>query len=176
MSRYRRNLVPGGTYFFTVNVRDRSSSLLVEQIAALREAVRLTRAEMPFQIDAWVVLPEHVHCVWTLPAGDADYPARWQAIKSRFSHALPATEPRTAVMRRRADRGIWQMRYWEHTIRDTRDYVAHVDYVHFNPVKHGLVADAGSWPYSTFHRAVARGAYPPDWSGPMHEPEKTGEP
>ncbi len=165
MPDYRRNRVPGGTYFFTVNLLDRSSSLLVEHIAIFREAVRHVRAKRPFHIDAWVVLPDHTHCIWTLPPGDADYSARWKAIKITFAKGLPRTERMSAVRVRNGERGIWQRRFWEHTIRDERDDAAHVDYVHINPFKHGLVKQVSEWPYSSFHRLVAAGVYPGDWAG-----------
>ncbi len=115
MPDYRRNRVPGGTFFFTVNLLDRRSTLLVSRIDALRAAVRQVRARAPFHIDAWVVLPDHMHCLWTLPAGDADFPGRWRAIKTAFAKALPAGEWRSPVMTSRGERGIWQRRYWEHT-------------------------------------------------------------
>src|SRR6266404_7121867 len=113
------------------------------RIDALREAVRMVRERSPFHIDAWVVLPDHSHCLWTLPEGDSDFPSRWRDIKTAFSKSLPATERRSAVMVRRGERGIWQRRYWEHTIRDDRDYAAHMDYIHFNSVKHGLTEKPG---------------------------------
>lgn len=116
---YRRLRVSGGTYFFTVNLFDRRSDMLVGHIDPLRNAVRQTREILPFHIDAWVVLPEHMHCVWTLPEGDSDFSKRWQAIKIAFAKSLPRSEPRSAVMRRRHERGIWQHRYWEHAIRTT---------------------------------------------------------
>jgi putative transposase len=165
MAEYRRNRVAGGTYFFTVNLLDRRSDLLISEIGILREVVLGVRRERPFHIDAWVVLPDHMHCLWTLPVGDDDFPRRWQAIKTGFSRALPDVERRNLSMVRRGERGIWQRRYWEHTIRDARDYGAHMDYVHFNPVKHGYVAHAGDWPYSTFRRCVGLGFYPADWVG-----------
>ncbi len=164
MPDYRRNRVPGGCYFFTVNLRDRRSSLLLEQITLLRECIRASRAAAAFHIDAWVVLPDHMHCIWTLPEGDADFPGRWLAIKKQFSQALPPTEYRTPVMIARGERGVWQRRYWEHTIRDEDDYAAHMDYVHFNPVKHGLVSKAADWPHSTFRHAVTKGLYPAQWA------------
>jgi len=133
MPDYRRNRVPGGTYFFTVNLLDRSSDLLVARIDTLRDAVRRARAHAPFHIDAWVVLPDHMHCLWTLPEGDADFPGRWRAIKMAFSKSLPADEARSGVMARRGERGIWQKRYWEHTIRDDRDYAAHNGLHAFQP-------------------------------------------
>ena len=164
MPNYRRSRVPGGTYFFTVNLLDRNSRLLVDHVDVLREAVRTVRARAPFHIDAWVVLPEHLHCIWTLPPDDDDYSGRWRALKALFATAMPRTEWRAAARLRKGERGVWQRRFWEHTIRDDRDYAAHMDYVHFNPVKHGLVAHAADWPYSSFRRCVARGLYPADWS------------
>jgi REP element-mobilizing transposase RayT len=118
MPDYRRNRVPGGTFFFTVNLLDRRSNLLVARIDALRDAVRQVRARAPFHIDAWVVLPDHMHCLWTLPEGDANFPGRWRAIKTAFAKSLPVGEPRSPVMTNRGERGIGQRRYWEHTIRD----------------------------------------------------------
>jgi putative transposase len=163
MPEYRRNRVPGGTYFFTVNLQDRSTSLLVDRIGLLRQAVRRTRELMPFQIDAWVVLPEHMHAIWTLPEGDDGFPRRWRAIKMAFCRGLDVDLPVSAIARARGERGVWQRRYWEHTIRDERDYAAHLDYVHFNPVKHGLASHPAEWPFSSFRSAVAVGLYPPDW-------------
>ena len=174
MPNYRRNRVPGGTYFFTVNLLDRRSDLLVTQIDALRAAVRHVRSKRPFHIDAWVVLPDHLHCVWTLPDGDCEFPQRWHAIKMKFSKSLSTCEPRSAVMKRRGERGIWQLRYWEHTIRDEHDYVAHVDYTHFNPVKHGYATHPAGWEHSSFHLCVERGMYPSDWAGSRGSPN-TGE-
>ena len=165
MPDYRRLRVPGGIYFFTVNLLDRSSNLLTLHLDALRDAVRATRAVRPFHIDAWVVLPDHLHCLWTLPPGDDDFSIRWKAIKIRFVQSLPPIEPRSDVRTRRGERGIWQRRFWEHVIRDEADYVRHVDYIHFNPVKHGWSGSVRDWPYSTFHRWVAAGVYPPDWAG-----------
>ncbi len=163
MTDYRRNRVPGGSYFFTVNLLDRNSDLLVAHVGALREAVQDVRRRAPFHIDAWVVLPEHLHCMWTLPEGDADFSSRWRDIKKGFSKRLPAGEDRSASRIAKGERGIWQRRFWEHTIRDERDYGAHMDYIHFNPVKHGLVMNVAEWPYSTFHRCVARGIYAEAW-------------
>lgn len=176
MPDYRRLRIPGATYFFTVNLLDRRSDLLVAHIAELREAVRAVRRKWPFHIDAWVVLPEHMHCLWTLPEGDSDFPRRWQEIKVGFAKALPAVESRSPLMVRRRERGIWQRRYWEHVIRDDRDYAAHMNYIHFNPVKHGLVEVPGDWPFSTFHRGVAAGLYPADWIPQTVEPAEVGEP
>lgn len=116
-------------------------------------------------IDAWVVLPDPMHCVWTLPPGDDDFSNRWKAIKIRFVQALPRTERRSVVRIAKGERGVWQRRFWEHVIRDEVDYARHVDYVHWNPIKHGLVQRLADWPYSSFHRYVESGIYPPDWAG-----------
>ena len=175
MPDYRRNRVPGGTFFFTVNLLDRRSDLLVTQIEILRDAVRRVRAGAPFHIDAWVVLPDHMHCLWTLPPGDADFLGRWRAIKTGFVKGLRAGEPRSSVMTRRGERGIWQRRCWEHTIRDDRDFAAHMDYTHFNPVKHGLVENPADWPYSSFRRCMEGGLYPDGLRGGGSEPQETGE-
>jgi len=165
MPNYRRNRVPGGTYFFTVNLLDRKSSLLTDHVAELRDAVRSVRQRQPFHIDAWVVLPEHMHAIWTLPPGDEEYSNRWRAIKKAFSKAVPKIEYRSPVRIARHERGIWQRRFWEHTIADETDYTAHMDYIHYNPVKHGWVRTVKEWPFSSFHRLVERGVYPADWGG-----------
>ena len=175
MPDYRRNRVPGGTYFFTVNLLERHRSLLTVNIDLLRAAVRTVRRARPFHIDAWVVLPDHMHCIWTLPENDADYASRWKAIKIAFSKSLPRTESLSAVRQAKGERGIWQRRYWEHTIRDARDYAAHMDYVHINPVKHGHVTCVADWPYSSFHRLVETGVYVPDWAGGDDEVVGAGE-
>ncbi len=165
MVAYRRNFIPGGSYFFTVTLLDRSSSLLVDRIDDLREAMRSVRAERPFTMDAVVVLPDHLHCIWTLPPGDTDYSLRWREIKSRFSRRVPLAENRTTGRMKKAERGIWQRRFWEHTLRDPLDVERHVDYIHYNPVKHGYAGCVADWPHSSFHRYVERGEYPQDWAG-----------
>jgi putative transposase len=164
MVRYRRNFVAGGTFFFTVTLVDRRSSTLVEHVDALRAAVRATRAAHPFTIDAIVVLPEHLHIVMTLPEGDADFSNRLSLIKRRFTTAVAQAGvpvPRHA----NGEHALWQRRFWEHTIRDDRDFERHVDYIHFNPVKHGLVARVCDWPHSSFHHYVRGGLLPLDWAG-----------
>lgn len=176
MTAYRRNRLAGGTYFFTVALADRHSDLLVREIDALRAAVQAVRTVLPLQIDAWVVLPEHMHCLWTLPEGDSDYSTRWKRLKAAFTATQPTGEARSASRIGKGERGIWQRRFWEHTIRDEADFAAHVDYVHFNPVKHGYVQTPAEWPYSTFHRCVALGMYPADWAGKDEHLETTGEP
>jgi putative transposase len=123
----------------------------------------------PFTIEAIVVLPEHLHCIWTLPAGDADFATRWRLIKTEFSKHLAAGERRSPSRVGKGERGIWQRRYWEHTLCDERDFAAHCDYIHFNPVKHGHVARAADWPYSSFKKFLRSGVYPSDWGGAEQE-------
>lgn len=163
--RYRRNYVEGGTYFFTVNLLERGKTLLIDHIEELREAVRFVKRRRPFTIDAWVVLPDHLHAVWTMPEDDADYSSRWREIKKRFSKSLPKTERLSCVRKQKGERCIWQRRFWEHTIRNKKDYQHHLDYVHYNPLKHKLVKRVVDWPYSSFHRALATGCYTPEWCG-----------
>jgi putative transposase len=165
MSNYRRIHEAGGTYFFTVVLQNRQNGILVEHIDLLRNAVRQVKQRRPFHIDAWVVLPDHIHAIWTLPPDDVDYSGRWREIKKAFVKALPATEWRSPVRQAKGERGIWQRRFWEHTIRDEADFQAHLDYVHINPLKHGWVDCVADWPYSTFHRYVAEGIYPANWAG-----------
>jgi len=166
MPDYRRAWMPGGTYFFTVNLLQRQDNdLLTRHIDILRETVTSVRQRHPFTIHGWVVLPDHLHCVIELPPNDADFATRWRLIKMGFSKALPPTERRSSVRLKRGERGIWQRRFWEHLIRDEADFRAHMDYVHINPVKHGWVKRVSDWPHSTFHRLVEQGIYPPDWAG-----------
>jgi putative transposase len=151
MVRYRGNFIPGGTFFFTVTLAERRSTALVDHIGTLRSAFRAARHARPFAIDAIVVLPDHLHAILTLPTNDADFPGRWRKIKGHFSNAL--IEVGLDLKRwQNGDLALWQRRYWEHTIRDERDFARHVDYVHFNPVKHGLAQRVRDWPYSSFHR------------------------
>jgi len=161
MSNYRRVWVPGGTYFFTVNLLDRRQSLLVDHVANLRRAFAAVR---PFAAIAAAVMPDHLHCIWRLPTADADNAMRWRHIKTLFSQSLPLNEVRSASRAGRSERGIWQRRYWEQLLRDERDLQAHVDYIHFNPVKHGYVTRAANWPHSSFHRYVREGLLSADWA------------
>ena len=165
--RYRRCDISGGTYFFTVNLAERLQGLLVQHIDVLRNAVRTVKQRHPFYIDAMVILPDHVHAVWSLPEGDADYPTRWLFIKAQFSRSLPTGERIRASRADKGERGIWQRRYWEHFIRDERDYARHVDYIHYNPVKHGYVSRPVDWPYSSLHRYIRKGLLPVDWGVEM---------
>ena len=162
---YRRTHIPGVSYFFTVNLADRKSSLLTDNVGVLRDVIRKVKQEHPFKIEAMVVLPEHLHAVWRLPEGDSDYSKRWMLVKSGFSRALPKTEHIRMTRIKKRERGIWQRRYWEHMIRDELDWERHVNYIHYNPVKHGWVEHVIDWPYSSFHRYVRMGWLPPDWGG-----------
>jgi putative transposase len=164
MPQYIRALVPGGTFFFTVALLERRRRLLTENIDKLREVFDAARRRRPFIIEAIVILPEHLHCIWTLPEGDADFSTRWHDIKARFASQISRGERLSERRVKQGERGIWQRRFWEHVIRDERDYERHVDYIHYNPVKHGLVARVADWPYSSFHRFVERGVYDLDWA------------
>jgi putative transposase len=175
MSRYRRSLVAGGTYFFTVTLADRRSSLLVEQMDRLRTVYGRVQRTHPFETVAICVLPDHLHVVWTLPAGDADFSLRWSLIKAGFSRGLAASPLRSASKVVKREKGLWQRRFWEHQIRDDLDLQRHVDYIHFNPVKHGHVARVADWPYSSFHRYVERGIYPLGWVGSSVDMTGVGE-
>ena len=178
MTEYRRARIPGSTWFFTVNLAQRhSNALLVQHIDALRRAFATVRARHPFALEAIVVLPDHLHCLWRLPPEDSDYGLRWGLIKAAFSRQLNIVERRSASRSRRGERGIWQRRFWEHWIRDEEDYARHADYIHYNPVKHGWAWSPGSWPHSTFDRFVARGVYAPDWGAdtPQADTVEAGE-
>ncbi|MDD5759080.1 MAG: transposase [Desulfobulbaceae bacterium] len=164
------------TLFFTVLIYLRHSILCDKPVRdALREAIAKTRTNWPFVIDAWVLLPEHLHCIWTLPPGDADFSTRWNLIKRRTSQALKANyftdSLMTASKLNRRELTFWQRRYWEHRIRDERDFEHHVDYIHYNPVNHGHATSPRDWCYSSIHRYVENRVYPPDWG--VGEPIRT---
>jgi putative transposase len=166
MRHYIRARRRGATYFFTVNLQQRDGNrMLVERIADLRASFEKVRREHPFKVEAIVVLPEHLHAMWTLPVEDADFSTRWALIKAQFSGAIAAGEPVSPSRARRRERGIWQRRFYEQMIRDDRDFDAHVNYIHWNPVKHGHVVRIADWPYSSFHSYVRRGCMPFDWAG-----------
>jgi putative transposase len=165
MPNYRRAHVPSATYFLTVNLTDRSSDLLVRKIDVLRTAFAKVVNELPFETNAMVVLPDHLHALWTLPEGDSNYSERVRRLKAYFSAQITKHEPVKASLARKGERGIWQRRFWEHLIRDEADYVRHIDYIHINPLKHGHVKQVKDWPYSTFHRYVKNGDLPADWGG-----------
>jgi putative transposase len=165
MSRYRRVKIEGGVFFFTVTLADRSSDLLVRRIDRLRHVYASVEQGYPFETIAICVLPDHLHAIWSMPEGDANFPLRWSLIKSGFSRGLAGDAPRSASKVAKREKGIWQRRYWEHAIRDDADLARHIDYVHFNPVKHGHVTGVCDWPYSSFSRYVSRGLLPRDWGG-----------
>jgi putative transposase len=169
MSRYRRVKLEGGAFFFTLAIADRSSDLLTREIDRLRRAYKVVQKRLPFETIAICVLPNHLHVLWLLPQGDADFASRWSLFKSGFSRGLPAAQLRSASKIRKREKGIWQRRYWEHTIRDEVDLERHIDYIHFNPVKHGLVSRVADWPHSSFHRYVEQGILPADWGGDFDE-------
>ncbi len=169
MSNYRRFRVEGATYFFTVNLAQRDGTLLTDHIDHLRIAYAQTRLEHPFRCDAIVVLPDHLHAVWTLPAGDADFSERWRKIKARFSRALGGDYMRSPSKVNKRENGLWQRRFWEHCIRDEADFRAHVAYCWSNPVKRGYVERAVDWPYSSVHRDVRLGRVEPEWCGAVLE-------
>ena len=172
MPNYRRARNAGATYFFTVVTAQRRPLLATaEAVATLRQSVAEVRRQMPFSIDAWVVLPEHMHAIWTLPLNDFDFSIRWGKIKAGFTRHCG--EAHTSAIGHNA--GLWQPRFWEHVVRDEADLVAHMDYVHYNPVKHKHVTRAIDWPYSSFHRCVRLGIYAADWGSdePGHLPDRT---
>ncbi|MDD2832844.1 MAG: transposase [Methylotenera sp.] len=172
--QYRRNLVAGGTYFFTVTLIDRRSDLLIQHIEVLRESLKKVQQHHPFEIVAWVVLPDHLHAVWTLPSDDSDYSGRWRAIKAHFVRVVKK-QGVAITMRADGSAVCWQRRFWEHTIKDDNDLRRCVDYCYINPVKHGLVKAVVDWPYSSFHRDVKRGIYPSNWAGGMRDDGSYGE-
>jgi putative transposase len=176
MVRYRRNFVPGGTFFFTATLANRSSRILIDHVVALRMAVMHTRRQHSFLIDAVVVLPDHLHMIMTLPEADADFSTRWRLMKRRFTDSV--VKSGTSVRRHRnGELALWQRRFWEHTVRDERDFERHVDYIHYNPVKHGYVTKVQDWPHSSFHRYVRDGVLPQDWAGDLsQDPGSFGEP
>ena len=169
MTSYRRNFVEGGSFFFTVNLADRRQRLLVQHIDLLRRAFREVRQRHPFSIEAIVVLPDHLHAIWIIPEGDRDFSVRWRLIKAAFSRQLPHGEEISASRIAKGERGVWQRRYWEHTLRDEDDFARHIDYTHFNPVKHGYVSRVRDWPHSSFHRLVRLGVIPWDWGGDVRD-------
>jgi putative transposase len=169
MSRYRRAKIEGGVFFFTVALADRTSDLLIREIDRLRRIYRSTEDRYPFETVAICILPDHIHAVWSLPPSDADFSLRWSLIKSGFSRGLAEAGSASPSKIGRRERGLWQRRYWEHVVRDEADLERHVDYIHFNPVKHGHVSRVCDWPHSSFHRYVADGILPVDWGGNVGE-------
>jgi putative transposase len=164
MVNYRRNRLQGGTYFFTVTLADRASDALVRHVDSLRDAWRRAATRVSHDAIAVVVLPDHLHALVAMTDGDDDYPRLWQDIKKGFTRRIPGSK------------SPWQPRYWEHTIRDETDYRAHFDYIHINPVKHGLVRRAADWPHSSFHRYCRQGLLDPDWAAEIPVDGRFGEP
>jgi putative transposase len=168
---YRRAKTPGATYFFTVVTHQRQPMLhLPENVALLRQAFKHIKQRHPFTIDAIAILPDHIHCLWTMPPGSANFSTRWRLIKEYFSRHCHTQykQPRSISRLKKQEQAVWQRRFWEHQIRDEQDFSNHVDYIHFNPVKHGFVKAPAEWQYSSFHRFVERGEYEKDWG--MNEP------
>lgn len=156
MVSYRRSLVPGGTFFFTVTLKNRTSRLLVDKIDLLKEAIQKVKQEHPFQIKAYVILPEHLHMIWELPQGDSNYSLRWKKIKALFAKSVHKSGVELSKTKHN-EYHLWQRRFWEHTIKELLDFEQHVNYIHYNPIKHGLVDDLHNWPDSSFHYYVMSG-------------------
>ena len=158
MSQYIRARQPGGTYFFTVVTHQRQPLLAsAEMVERLRQAFRQVMARRPFAVEAMVILPDHLHCLWRLPSDDVNYSERWRQIKRFLSIGVGVDK------NQRGEKALWQRRYWEHVVRDEKDWRRHCDYIHYNPVKHGYVTRPSDWPHSSFARAVAQGRYEPGW-------------
>ena len=172
--QYRRSNVKGGTYFFTVNLANRQSTLLIDEAKRLGNVIRQVKKQHPFHLDAIVVLPEHLHALWTLPQNDNDYATRWMLIKTGFSRQLARAEKCNSSRRKKGERGIWQRRYWEHLIRNEQDYERHVEYIHYNPVKHGYIEQASDWQYSSIHKYIANGIVEKDWGGRLDSLQESG--
>ncbi len=175
MPNYRRLFVPGGTWFFTVNLQDRRQKLLTENVDLLRAAFSHTKKQWPFRIDAIVILPDHLHAILTLPNEDTDFSLRWRLIKSYFSKGIKSDVTPSWSKTKRKERGIWQRRFWEHYIRDEEDYQFHKEYCYINPMKHRLVSRVKDWPYSSFHQDVADGLVHEDWAGDISGIKFLGE-
>ena len=181
MRRYiRAPQLGGASYFFTLTLAERrGSDLLIRHVDALRQAFTKVRARHPFMIEAIVILPDHLHALWRMPEDDGDYTLRWRLIKAHFSRQMPEGERVSRSRAVKRERGIWQRRYWEHQVRDENDWARHTDYIHYNPVKHGLVARPSDWPHSSLHRFVREGRLPADWGAGMkltrHDSDGFGE-
>jgi putative transposase len=168
MPEYRRMQAPGGTFFLTLVTYGRAPLFrAATAVELLRNVMAGVRSERPFEILGAVILPDHLHFLWELPPNDTDFSSRAGLIKARFTKALlggaAAGTPECPSRLRHRERAVWQRRFWEHTIRDDEDLDAHMDYIHYNPVKHGVAACAHAWPYSSFHRWVRSGACAVDW-------------
>jgi putative transposase len=169
--QYRRSQQAGSCYFFTLVTYQRQNILLLpDNIERLRVAFKREREKYPFTLDAIVILPDHLHALWRMPEGDKDYSARWSRIKRYFSTACVGVARKPSASRSgKREKAVWQRRFWEHTIRDENDWRMHMDYIHYNPVKHNYAEVPEKWPYSSFKRCVRRGWYAPGWGAT--EPE-----
>jgi putative transposase len=166
--RYRRAVVPGGTFFFTlVTYKRRPIFAAPQAVELLRSTFRHTLEHLPFTVIASVILPEHMHFIWTLPPEVSDFSTRWRLIKSDFTRHWCAKESLSESASRvlKGEKDVWQRRFWEHVIRDEFDLSRHIEYIHYNPVKHGLVSSPGDWEFSSFKKFVREGFYPADWGG-----------
>lgn len=163
MVQYRRNLLPGGTYFFTQTLYNRKTNYLTTHIDLLRIAIKKAQQKMPFSIIAIVILPDHIHAIWKLPIDDSNYAGRWRLIKSYFSQLLIKQDV-LLFKNSRGEYNLWQKRYWEHTIKNEADLEVHINYIHYNPVKHKLVSSPEDWPYSSFHLYIRKNILPPNWA------------
>jgi len=164
--QYRRDYTNGASYFFTLVTFQRKPLFeQAERVAELRSAFADEMRRRPFYIDAIVIMPDHIHTIWTLPATDSDYSIRWRNIKRTFTLAIPKKQrPKLIASRhRKQEQAIWQRRFWEHRLRDEKDFNQHVDYIHYNPVKHGKVSQPADWQYSSIHRYMRDGIIGPAW-------------
>lgn len=168
MVGYRRNYISGGTYFFTLALQNRTSEILIEKIELFKEAIHTVKLEHPFNMKAYVILPDHLHTLWELPEDDFNYSVRWQKIKTRFSKAI-INSGIVLNKTKHNEYDLWQRRFWEHTVRDQQDFENHVNYIHYNPIKHGLVDKLEDWPYSSFHHFVKTKKLPPNWAEKISE-------
>ena len=180
MSDYLRWTQAGGTYFFTVKTCNQRPLFNDSHLREfLHQAIEDTRNQKPFEVLALVLLSDHLHCIWKMPDSDDDFSTRWSMIKRKFTQRYMTSGRKVSRIsesqQREGRRGVWQRRFWEHAIRDDRDYAAHIDYVHFTPVKHGLVNHVADWPYSTFHRFVENGVFGSDWAGGSEMDMNVGE-
>ncbi len=170
--QYRRSNIKGACYFFTINLANRKTRLLVEEFEILRNVINHVKQQHPFQLDAMVIMPEHFHMMMTLPENDNAYAKRIMLIKSGFSRKIPKSEPINPSRIHKRERGIWQRRYWEHLIRDDTDYQRHIEYIHYNPVKHGHVNKPSEWQYSTLHKYIKLKIYDKDWGADPQKSDK----
>ena len=161
--RYRRANIKGGTYFFTINLANRKKTLLTDEFDKLRSSFNHVKRYHPFLLDAMVVLPDHLHFMMTLPENDNDFATRLMLIKSGFSRQITCNEKISLSRKSKRERGIWQRRYWEHLIRDENDFATHINYIHYNPIKHGFVDKASDWQFSTIHKFIKNGIKPTNW-------------